>query len=170
MEHGAHMPRLGVYLALKLRSGWLAMSKSVFNVTWVGDEPDEVKSKWCLLRAIEWARLPLFVAQPIAPVALLAYDPVYVSAIIVVISWVWVLARMSFVSLWLANFSSMFVHFKWPAALGCSIYLAIHGNYVSSGFAAGWPLVTLVLSLLVPSAPIGVLQQRFASKVMGLQS
>jgi hypothetical protein len=55
------------------------MSKSVFNVAWVADEPDEVKSKWCLLRAIEWVRLPLFVAQPIAPVALLAYDPVYVS-------------------------------------------------------------------------------------------
>ena len=145
------------------------MSKSVFNVAWVGDEPDELKSRWCLLRAIEWARLPLFIAQPIAPVALLAYDPVYVSIIIVAISWAWVFVRMSFVSLQLANSSSLFVHLKWPVALGCGIYLAIHGNFISSCFAAGWPLVTLVLSFLVPGAPIGVLQQRFASKVMGLQ-
>jgi len=144
------------------------MSKSVFNVAWVGDEPDEVKSKWCLLRAIEWARLPLFVAQPIAPIALLAYDPVYVCIVIVVISWAWIFVRMSFVSLWLANSSSMFVHLKWPVALVCGIYLAVHGNYVSSGFAVGWPLVTLVLSFLVPGAPMGVLQQRFASKVTGL--
>jgi hypothetical protein len=44
-------------------------SKSVFNVAWVVEEPDEVKSQWCLLRAIEWAQLPLFVTQPIAPLA-----------------------------------------------------------------------------------------------------
>lgn len=144
-------------------------SKSVFNVAWVVDEPDEVKSKWCLLRAIEWARLPLFATQPIAPLALLAYDFAYVSFAVLVISWVWTLIRMSFVSLWLANFASLFVHLKWPIAAGCGVYLAVHGNYIAAAFAAGWPLVTTVLIFFVPGAPIGILQQRFAAKVFQLQ-
>ncbi|MGH8739105.1 MAG: hypothetical protein ACREVC_17265 [Burkholderiales bacterium] len=144
------------------------MSKSVFNVAWVRDEPDEIKVRWCLLRAIEWARLPIFVAQPIAPIALLKYDWGYVAFVVIVISWLWVLVRMSFISLWLANLSALFVHLKWPVALGCGIYLAVQGSYVAAAVAAGWPLLTLLLVDIVPGAPIGELQQRFASKLLGL--
>jgi hypothetical protein len=144
-------------------------SKSVFNVAYVVDEPDEVKSQWCLLRAIEWARLPLFVAQPIAPLAILVFDFSYVFFAVLVISWVWVPIRMSFVSLWLANFSSLFVHLKWPIAAGCGFYLAVHGNYIAAAVAAGWPLATLALTDYVPVGPIGILQQRFAAKVLKLQ-
>jgi hypothetical protein len=145
------------------------MSKSVFNVAWIGDEPDEFKSKWCMLRAIEWARLPIFVAQSIAPIALLVYNPAYVAAAVVVASWLWIPIRMSFVSLWLASYSSLLVSLKWPISLGCGVYLAVQGNYLSAVFAACWPFVTLVLSSFVPGAPIGVLQQRFALKVMRVQ-
>lgn len=146
------------------------MFKFLFDTKYVLGESDDYKATWCMLRAIEWGQWPLFVVQPVAPLALL-YMPTeweWLVIPLVVLSWLWALVRYRFVSLTLAQFGMMFVRVKWFTGIGAGVYLAYLHHYEAAGLAALWPVVTVVLQSLTPSTKIGVLQQMFANHILAL--
>ena len=143
------------------------MLKLLFDTSYVLDASDDYKAKWCMFRAIEWGQWPLFITQPLAPLAL-AYLPTEWGSLLislVVISWLWKSVCYRLVSLPLAQFGSVFVHLKWLTAIGSGIYLAYLDHYKAAGLASLWPIVAVVLQFATPSTKIGVMQQLFANRI-----
>lgn len=131
-------------------------------LTWT----DEEKERWTLLRAIEWGKWPLFVAQPFAPLLLVILPWWVVIAALVAATWLWSAVRYRLVSVGLLRFGSYFVHLKWPVCIAAAIYFISAEDYVLAAMAGLWPVVTLVLMLLTPPTMIVVIQGMLALRLL----
>jgi hypothetical protein len=110
--------------------------------------------RWIHLRAIEWSGWPTFISQPVVPVLLIFYPWYFVLLGLLCVDLVWQIIQHAFVSLPLSEISCLaVVWLKWPAALGGSIYLFIHGRVGVGVLALLWPLlgsfVTAPLDILL---------------------
>ena len=125
---------LGFAVAVRgLRVGWRSYL--------MGLTDDELK-QWLWLRAVEWNRWPAYVTQPIVPILLILFPWFYVLVALYVVGVLWCLVRYAFVSVGLAYAAPLFVMpLKWPAALGCGIYLLVDGRVVPGVIALAWPLL-----------------------------
>src|SRR5262249_27866656 len=74
---------------------------------------DELKSRWLLLRSIEWINWPLFISQSVVPPLLWFYEwqPVVVAVIVVTMLWRLAIATRC-VSVKLVEFGPLFVGLK----------------------------------------------------------
>lgn len=128
---------------------------------WNADEhSDEENLRWCWLRAVEWGRWPLFIAQPVAPVLLMFYPWKSVVLGVIVGNFLWAIVRYSVVSVDLAYLGALFVHSKWLVSLVTGVLLLHRDDYFVAALAGFWPLVTLVIGVL-PTTQIGKLQKLF---------
>ena len=110
--------------------------------------------RWIHLRAIEWSGWPTFISQPVLPVLLIFYPWHIVLVGLLCVDLVWQIIQHVFVSVQLSEISCFaVVWLKWPAALGSSIYLFLHGRYGIGILALLWPLcgsfVTAPLDILL---------------------
>jgi hypothetical protein len=122
-----------------------------------------VKATW--LRAVEWSKWPIFVAQPLLP-ALFAFYPIWiVCGGVVVATWFWLPVRYSFMSYRLAFYAALWVRLKWPMLLGFGIYTLWRHEWYRA--IAVWfsPLIAMILVVFVPSGLIGVIQKRFWNQI-----
>ena len=123
---------------------------------------DEIK-RWLWLRAVEWAALPAFISQPLAPLFLLFYPWYWVVGTVFTVGLVWCVIRYLFVSVALASVSCVAVAWlKWPAAIGACIYLFIHREPVSAVIALLWPLLASFVGI---PGQVGVIELAFAKKI-----
>jgi len=128
---------------------------------------DEEKQKWCILRAIEWGKWPLFIAQPIVPILLVFLPWWQVVGGVLALSWLWLLVRYSVVNITLVRFGAYFVVLlKWPVSIGAGIYLCVLGRYWLAALAALWPIVTLFLLFVTPPTQIGKVEQAIVSRLL----
>lgn len=148
----------------------IPMIKLLFDTRYVLSESEEFRTTWCMSRALEWSQWPLFVLQPVVPLALVYMPTEWVWLIIALfaLSWLWVGVRTLFVSLPLAQFAFVFVRIKWFTAIVAGAYLAYLHHYEAAGLAAIWPVVTGVLRSLTPSTNLSALQQLFAKRILVL--
>ena len=124
----------------------------------------EDNRRFCMLRAMEWARLPLFISQPIAPLLLLFYDWWRIIAVIMLLSYLWIIIRDKFISIPIAVFSMYFVKLKWPSSLIMFIYFLIKGNIFLGLFSLFWPFISLLLIFLTGPAKLGHIERLFVEK------
>ena len=125
----------------------------------------EEVSRWCWLRAIEWGRWPLFIAQPIAPILFIFFPWWKIVIAVVVLDWLWTLIRYKYISIILADLGCLIVYLKWPLSVGVGIYFLVMGNYLLSAFSVFWPIITLILQFITPPMQIGKIQELLLNKV-----
>ncbi|MGD0828147.1 MAG: hypothetical protein ABSA09_08705 [Desulfobaccales bacterium] len=119
--------------------------------------------RWLFLRAVEWANWPSFISQPLAPIIFIFFWWPYVLAGILVLDILWASIRYSYVNPQIANAGAIFVGWlTWPAAIGATIYLVMHGNYIPEVLALLWPL--LAGFVCIP-AKLGLINLAFAKKI-----
>jgi hypothetical protein len=127
----------------------------------------EENARWALLRALEWQHYILFVAQPIVPILFIFINYWVVIASVLVLSWIFtIINRGKQVSLFFAKLGFI-VHIKWPVSIGVAIYFVVLHNYFLAVISAIYPLITILLTFLVPPAgkKVGVLQAMFMNKM-----
>jgi hypothetical protein len=109
--------------------------------------------RWLQLRAIEWSAWTAYLSQPAVPVLLIVYPWPAVLIAVALSDFVWQIIQYSFVSVRLSELSCLLVVWlKWPAAVGSSIYLFVHGRYAVAILALLWPMLASVVA-----SPIGIL-------------
>jgi hypothetical protein len=127
--------------------------------TWTDDE---IK-RWLWLRAVEWASLPAFVSQPLAPVLLIFFPWYWVLGSVVLLGILWCPMRYLFVNVTVATLTCLVVTWlKWPAAVGSAIYLFLHHRTVPAVIALLWPLVGGFVGI---PGKVGVIELAFAKKI-----
>jgi len=127
--------------------------------TWTDDE---IK-KWLWLRSVEWAALPAFVSQPLAPVLLIFFQWYWVLGGVLLLGVLWCPIRYLFVNITIATLSCLIVAWlKWPAAVGSAIYLFLHHQPIPAVIALLWPLVAGFVGI---PGKVGVIELAFAKKI-----
>lgn len=136
--------------------------------------PNAEIERWIHLRAIEWSGWPTFISQPVLPVLLILY-PWYIVLIgLLCIDFVWQIIQHAFVNLSLLEISGLAVIWlKWPAAVGSSIYLFVHGRYGVGILALLWPLIgsfvtaplDMLIGLLKVRRSLGSISLALAKKI-----
>jgi hypothetical protein len=103
-------------------------------------------SRYVHLRAIEWASWPVFISQPIAPIALLFFPwwAVGLSTLVAGIFWTF-FVRDFFMIPKLAYIGPLIVRLKWLACPITAGVLAFKGSWGIAILALLWPLVTFVM-------------------------
>lgn len=124
---------------------------------------DEEVKRWIWLRAVEWAALPAFVSQPLAPILIIFFPWYWVLVTVVALGFLWCALRYLFVSVTIAKAASLFVSwFKWPAAIGSALYLFSHHAPVPAVIALLWPLFGGFVGI---PGKVGVIELAFAKKI-----
>jgi len=126
-----------------------------------------------LLRALEWARWPLFIVQPIMPVLLIFTTWQVLIPLVLIIDLLWeILIRYRFISFRLAIAGMYLVRLKWITCPLMGIYFYIHGHIINSIIALFWPLITLFLTgltalILSPWGPVNLLliERKFRAQI-----
>jgi hypothetical protein len=134
----------------------------IWNPSEYSDE-ENLQLSW--LRAIEWGNWPLFITQPIAPILIVFFEWWKIAIIITICNYLWSLLRYKYVSVFLADLGSLFIHLKWPASISVAIYFIIQKNYHSAIFSGLWPIITLILLIFAPRTQIGKLQNIIMKKI-----
>jgi hypothetical protein len=108
--------------------------------------PDEVNLRWSLLRANEWARWPIFLSQPVAPILLLvvSWKAVVLGTIVVNLLW-GSFTRYRFVSVAGAYWGATLVRLKWLTCPGVAVYLFARGERVAAALSLFWPVLIFVI-------------------------
>lgn len=122
-------------------------------------------SRWCQLRAIEWGKLPLFLSQPLAPILLLYITWWKLIISILLLSYLWNLARYKFVSVIFADFTATLVKLKWPTSIGFGVYFFINQLYLLALLSTLWPLISMLLIPLTGPAKFRIIEKIFAHKL-----
>jgi hypothetical protein len=123
---------------------------------------DEIK-RWLWLRAVEWAALPAFISQPLAPILLIFFPWYWVLGSVVLLGILWCPMRYLFVNITIATFACLIVTWlKWPAAVGSAIYLFLHDQIVPAVIALLWPLVGGFVGI---PGKVGVIELAFAKRI-----
>lgn len=103
--------------------------------------------RWLHLRAIEWAAWPAFVSQPLVPVLFIFVPWTWIIIALLCSDFIWCVFGYGLISVSLSKLSSYFVViFKWPAAVGSSIYLVAQRRYLTALVALLWPLLAGFIS------------------------
>ncbi|MGD0338514.1 MAG: hypothetical protein ABSB78_06970 [Bacteroidota bacterium] len=108
---------------------------------------DEEVRRWIWLRSIEWANWPIFISQPLIPIAIIFFKWWLVLVMIYTINIFWSGVRYKYFDPLSATLAAFFVKLRWPAAIGCGVYLFIHSNYELAMVACLWPLLSGLLVL-----------------------
>ena len=122
-------------------------------------------SRYVHLRAIEWATWPMFISQPIAPVALLFFPwwKVIVFTLIIGILWTLLIRDLLIIPV-LAYMGPVIVRLKWLVCPVTAGILAFKGSWGSAVFAFLWPLLVSVMpAVIFPFNPprLGDIELRF---------
>lgn len=122
------------------------------------ENSNDENMRWCHLRAIEWTSWPLFVAQPIAPVALLFFSWWNVALVVFGASVFWVfVVRDKIVIPSLAYWGCLVVRLKWILCPVAACILAYRGTLGIAALALLWPVATLLLQMIVlPLKPVRI--------------
>ena len=133
------------------------------------EHSDDDNLRWCHLRAMEWALWPIFVSQPIAPVALLFLSWWIVALVTLVASIFWSLfVRHNRVIPPLAWWEALFVRLKWLTCPVAACVLVYRGKMWLAVLALVWPLLVLLLTrplaLLGPTR-VGDIQKMFMRRL-----
>lgn len=124
------------------------------------EHSDQENLQWAWLRAVEWGDWPLFISQPVAPIALLIFPWWSVILVVIVINATWsLLIRYRMVIPSLAFLGAIFVRMKWIACPFAAILLWRNDMKGTAALALFWPLVILVAPRA--STQIGVIQTMF---------
>ena len=162
---GSMPPHRALGKALRYSLGRLTLSRR-FREDVLANWSHEEKSRWCWLRAIEWSEWPLFITQPVIPV-LLAFVPWWQPIVgVLVLSWLWPLAKTRFISVTGLRVGVYLVLLKWPVSIGMAIYLAISGRYCTAALAGLWPLAAAILQLLTPPSEVPRIQTALVARLM----
>ena len=124
------------------------------------EHSDQENLQWSWLRAVEWGLWPIFMSQPIAPIAFIYYSWWKVILVIAVLNLGWsIFIRYKIVIPSLAQFGVFFVRLKWISIPISTYILWKNGKTGTAMLALFWP----VLNALVPHTPsqIGVIQKMF---------
>jgi hypothetical protein len=108
---------------------------------------DEEIRRWIWLRSIEWANWPIFISQPLIPIALVFFKWWLVLVIIYTTNIFWSVVRYKYFNPFAATLAAYFVKLRWFVAIGCGVYLFIHSDYELAMIAFLWPLLSGVLVL-----------------------
>ncbi|MHB8581190.1 MAG: hypothetical protein ACYDA4_15210 [Ignavibacteriaceae bacterium] len=123
---------------------------------------DEEVRRWLWLRAIEWNNWPIFISQPILPIAIIFFHWWAILAVVLTLDILWALIRYKYVNPYLADYAVLFVKLKWLSAIGSCIYLITRGDYVLAFLAVLLPLVVSIISI---PGKIGKAELLLANKI-----
>ncbi|MBI1760251.1 MAG: hypothetical protein HYR56_02335 [Acidobacteria bacterium] len=122
---------------------------------------DEENTLWSWLRAVEWGRWPIFMSQPLAPIALLFLSWKAVVLVVVTLNILWaMLIRYNFVSVSAADFGVIFIRLKWLVCPMTCFYLYHNGETTKAAVALFWPLIIFVIGI-IPTVQVGRIQKMF---------
>jgi len=63
--------------------------------------------KWCLYRAIEWGRIPVFASQPIMPILLIFLPALSILSFLIILTGIWAfILCYHYINLGVANYAS----------------------------------------------------------------
>ena len=124
---------------------------------------DEIR-RWLSLRSIEWAALPAFVSQPVAPILFIFFPWYWVLGTVWILGVIWCPIRYLFVNVAVAKIACcVVVWLQWPAAVGSAIYLFFHNRPLPAVIALLWPL--FLAGLFGIPGKVGVIELAFAKKI-----
>ena len=125
------------------------------------ESSEELRQRWCMMRAMEWGRWPIFVSQPIVPILFIFVPWWQVLVGLVIASWVWAIFRWAVILPRAAEFGAVLVQLRWPVSIVCGIYLAFQSRYGEAALATFWPFAILLLFPITPRVPIGKMELAF---------
>jgi len=97
------------------------------------------------LRAIEWANWPLFVSQPVIPIAMIFLNWWWVVGGIIFLNALWSTIKYRFFSLPAAMAGVIFVRLRWIAVIISGLYFACIQNYYLAFLAVLWPILSALI-------------------------
>jgi hypothetical protein len=125
------------------------------------EHSNEENLRWCLLRASEWGRWPVFLSQTIAPFLLIWLSWQFVIAAVVVLNILWALfVRYKFVSISLASFGVMIVYTKWIVWPVSTVIIFIQKTYPEFWISLAWPALIFVIGAF-PTIRVERIQTKF---------
>ena len=86
------------------------------------EHSDDENLRWCWLRAIEWGKWPLFIAQAIVPILYLFLPWWWIVIAVVILTWLWAFIRYKYINITLVDLGPLVVYLKWPISVGIGIY------------------------------------------------
>jgi len=147
---------------------------AVIQLSWdAAKHNDEENNRWCWLRAVEWINWPIFLSSSTVPLLLLCFDWQSVAVGLLLCNWAWYFLIGKHgrnVSVPLANMGALIVAAKWIICPLTAAYFYFHGQTNKAFISLLWPLfpfivvvpvVNLFAMLIMPSAPIRPVQDRF---------
>lgn len=124
------------------------------------EHTDDENLRWAWLRAAEWGSWPIFISQPVAPIALLLFPWWAVIFIAATLNVLWSFSiRYRVVIPSLAFWGAIVVRLKWIVCPVAAFLLWRKGLKGTAALALFWPLVILVVPQA--STQIGVIQKMF---------
>jgi hypothetical protein len=113
-----------------------------------------------MARAVDWGSWPIFMSQPVAPLALLSFPWWLVIFVVTALNVVWSLfIRYRLVIPFLAFWGAIVVRLKWIVCPVAAYLLWRKGLKGTAALALFWPLAILVVPQA--STQIGVIQKMF---------
>jgi hypothetical protein len=111
---------------------------------------DDENLRWSWLRALEWGTWPIFISQPIAPVAIVFFSwwTVVLATLIATVFWI-VFVRDIIVVPALAFWGAVIVRLKWVTCPIAAYILWQRGARGAAVVAFLWPLLILLMPLLL---------------------
>jgi hypothetical protein len=97
------------------------------------------------LRAIEWANWPLFVSQPVIPIAMIFLNWWWVVGGIFFINILWSTIKYRSFSLPIAMAGVFFVRLRWISAAISGLYFIFIQNYFLAFLAVLWPILNALI-------------------------
>ncbi len=102
---------------------------------------DEEIRRWISLRAVEWMNWPLFVSQPIIPVAMIFLKWWETILAMFILNIGWSAIKYKHYSIPIAISGVVFVRLRWIAAITCGIYFLTMNDYPLAFLSVLWPLL-----------------------------
>jgi hypothetical protein len=117
------------------------------------------------LRAVEWARWPAFLAQPLLPLSYLFFNPLVAYVAIAVCCLLWVPIRYPVANIALATRAVLWSKLTWVTAPVCAIYLLVEKHWFLAILCLPTTVIAGALGGFAFNAQIGVLQKIFLSQL-----
>jgi hypothetical protein len=125
---------------------------------------EQVVTRWCWLRAIEWTSLPGFWSQVYFPVLLLLVPWWMAAAFVASANVLWSVVRYRFVSIGVAEFSATFVKVaKWPFSISTAIYFGFQHQYLCAVLCIVWAIIPI--TGIFPGR-VGEIEEKFMRKLL----
>lgn len=106
---------------------------------------------------MEWCVWPLFLSQPIAPIAILYFGWKLVAIVVIALAVLWALfVQRAFVSPQLAYYGALIVRLKWITCPVSAYLLWSRGSRTDAVIALIWPIFIIVLQ--IPALATGRIQ------------